>query len=180
MDILADAAKSKADDVMRSFPAPKHFNPAEGADADYRALSRLYFEAKGTAATKDDLLRLERHVRACHQTWMAIQSRRPPLSVLEAYRSYLCEEENGSYLRSPSKHKNRDFHSKTENSATDTEIDMLRLTQIRELAVIWRDRLTSEDVFRDQIDAEDLLKRLKVSCAAHVVGEKSRHKQDFP
>lgn len=140
---------------MRAFP----LQPISTTDQDYTDLSADWLamseRANRYAFLKDQADVLHRHVKACYDIYLSIQQPTPPkVLIRDAYDRSLSGQD---FPRTP---------SKRQLSKKDTSSALLRLSQMRQLAEVWRDKLTVGEVADICMGSTEHLKRLKVSCGA--------------
>ena len=178
---------------MMSFP--ETVGPTTSASADCRDLSRLWmgvqariteeatFEAHSrtddTAAASQlaqDASRLQQHVLACYRIWLEIwRSRLPFQDLAELYRCHIEAHPSGASIPVTPSSKSgvsTPRHRGSSCAAGDYSA-LLRLTQKRQLAQIWRDAIGARDVpTLSYFGDVDCLRRMKVSCGAFVAPER--------
>jgi len=189
LDLLMNANKAHRMRMMTSFPKTITFDSL--ANVDHRDLSRLWSRVQGrteeeagffghdgiegTAPSSPlaaDAARLEQHVRTCHSIWLQMwRGRLPRKPMTELYRTHHAALASGAAIPTTPSSRSRTGTAKRDDA-------LLRLTQKRHLAQLWRDAPLPEDVpslcfFGDK----DTLRRIKVSCGATV--EETPKKQLF-
>ena len=163
---------------MRTFP----LEVARRCQADYDDLSPLYLRARAQGTTSNGLNvqfdLLAHHVRCCKWIWDAIRARQldRTASIRDVYRRSM----NGEHVVLSSRSGAGRLHTPSKKAkAQESESDLLMLTHMRHLAVVWRDGLTAEAVpLLCHFGDEGSLRKLKVSCAVAIAAY--RPKQLIP
>ena len=193
LDLLMEANIAHRGKMMMSFP--ETVGPTTTASADCRDLSRLWMGVQAriteeatleahsriddTSAASQlarDASRLQQHVFACYRIWLEIwRGRLTHQDLTELYRSHVEAHSSGASnpVTPSSKSTASTPRHRGASSAAGDDSALLRLTQKRQLAQIWRDAIGARDVpTLSYFGDVDCLRRMKVSCGAFVAAEK--------
>lgn len=154
--------------------------------ADHAALSRIYLAASKSPPTVSELTRLEAHVRACQELWKRIRERRIDngIRLVDLYDRLVMGEPVplASRAKRAADNPSPTRSSSHQSAREDTQAQVSRTAQMRELAQIWHDKLGVDDIpslcfFGDTTS----LRRMKISCAVEMTKRSgTAYKQLFP
>lgn len=147
--------------MMAFFPE----QPVVSSHADHNELSALWFRIKDRPHVQGQVQLVLHHVTACFQIWSGIRvpGRRIDGPIVEVYRTIKA---GGTTNLSPRKVYNGQM-TPSKGKRRGDAVELSRLTQMRQLAEVWRDELTPLDVPDLSMYGDaDILRRIKVSCGA--------------
>ena len=174
------AARQQHKVIMRSFPLPDQ-QMDRFPLIDHTALQQPLVNLEAWARTNriakqfsEQLEKLRSHISACYKTWQIVKQRRlESVAMVPSTYKHHHLKLAGPCPTSPRKILDR---TNSNYETEDVKGDLLMLSQIRTLALIWRDGLTAAQVPFLSLN-DKVLRQLKVACGAEC-GEK-KYKQLF-